>query len=86
MTYSQPLIGKIGSFWAHFANTNYCEQVYQLSHPIRGRVLIINISQAEKPRKGSEADYSNLKSLFRDLKFDIVKVPDSSTYWTVEVC
>ena len=59
-----------------------------MSDGVRGRVLIINInnfSYTRKVRQGSQIDYSNLRQLFRDLKFEIVKSENALTDLTAQV-
>ena len=55
---------------------------------IRGRVMIINIMNfylTGQKREGSEVDYRNLRRMFKDLKFDIVKSQDQLTDLTAKV-
>ena len=62
-----------------------------MSDDVRGRVMIINmetIMQGFSPRErlASEYDYVNLKTLFEDLGFEIVKTQDELTNLTAQVC
>ena len=61
-----------------------------MSGKVRGRILIINTTHLEKcgqttERSGSDVDYSNIRRLFEDLKFDIVKSEDDLTNLTARV-
>ena len=59
-----------------------------MSPAIRGRVLIINIkdfSGTDQSRLGSDVDYHNLSTLFKDLRFEIVKSQTELTDLTAEV-
>ena len=50
--------------------------------------MVINIntfSQTRQVRTGSEIDYDNLKGLFKDLKFDLVKTKKDLTDLTAQV-
>ena len=61
-----------------------------MSDKVRGRILIINTRKLVKDgqpteRSGSDVDYSNIRRLFEDLKFDIVKSEDDLTNLTARV-
>ena len=59
-----------------------------MSNKIRGRALIININKFNKTgkvRTGSTVDYDNISSLFKDLRFDIVKSQKELTDLTQQV-
>ncbi|XP_067932882.1 malignant fibrous histiocytoma-amplified sequence 1 homolog [Watersipora subatra] len=63
------------------------DEVYQMSKK-RGRALILNIKTFQDPaetRHGSDIDYANLKSLFKDLKFDVAKTQAELTDLSFEV-
>ena len=51
-----------------------------MTHPSRGRVLIINIkafyvkARLSEVREGSTVDFDNLSRLFKDLKFEKAKL------------
>ena len=63
-------------------------QVYKMSSRPKGRVLIININnfnQNVPSRDGSHADYNNIKKLFKDMNFTLVKSEAELTDLTAEV-
>ena len=62
-----------------------------MSDGVRGRVMIINMEtimqgSSRRERLASEYDYVNLKTLFEDLEFEIVKTQDELTNLTAPVC
>ena len=59
-----------------------------MSPAIRGRALIINTMHfygTDQSRLGSDVDYHNLSTLFKDLRFEIVKSQTELTDLTAEV-
>ena len=57
-----------------------------MSGGVRGRVLIINsLHNMGMQRTGSEVDYRNISTLFKKLKFDIVKSEAELTDLTAQV-
>lgn len=56
-----------------------------MSNGIRGRALIINISNTKNPRPGSEVDYDSLTKLFGDLNFDISDMSRQDAGWNARV-
>ena len=57
-----------------------------MSGEVRGRVLIINsLHNMGMQRTGSEVDYRNISTLFKKLKFDIVKSEAELTDLTAQV-
>ena len=62
-----------------------------MTHPSRGRVLIININafytkgHLSDVREGSQVDYDNLSRLFKDLRFEIAKSQDKLTNLNADV-
>ena len=67
-------------------------KVYQMSDPVRGRVMIINNNKFYEgetlvdTRNGSEVDCANLATLFRQMRFDMVKTSKELSDLTAEVC
>ena len=63
-------------------------QVYKMSSKPKGRVLIININNFNQnlpQRDGSHADYNNLKRLFKEMRFDVVRKETDLTDLTAQV-
>ena len=63
-------------------------QVYKMSSRPKGRVLIININNFNQnlpQRDGSHADYNNLKRLFKEMRFDVVRKEIDLTDLTAQV-
>ncbi|XP_067940613.1 caspase-3-like [Watersipora subatra] len=63
------------------------ESVYQMTSPIRGRCLVINILKVKgvKNRPGSEIDTENICRLFEELKFDVNLRENTTSKKMIEV-
>jgi len=65
-----------------------------MSDPVRGRAMIINIENFYKDgrhlpkltREGSYLDYQNIRRLFQDMAFDIVKKDEEMSDLCKNVC
>ena len=74
--------------WLTTFNLFLSVQVYKMSSKPKGRVLIININnfnQKLPQRDGSHVDYNNLKRLFKEMRFDVVRKEIDLTDLTAQV-